>query len=59
MQEVETPKPRCREKTRHAIKKNVDGERTLHIATSVGNKSKHEMTPRDYRVTTINVKHSS
>lgn len=40
------------------MKRNANGGRTLQKSTPMGDKSKHEITPRDYRVTTINVRHS-
>lgn len=55
---METPKPR-RTRTKHVLQKNADVGRTLHIATLVVDKRKHEIMPKDYRVRSINVVHSS
>lgn len=59
LMEVEAPKARKISKTKNVLQNNVDVGRKLHIAILVVGKIKHEIMPKEYNVTSINIGHSS
>lgn len=40
-------------------KRNADGNKTIQIATPTNDKERHEITPKEYKITSINLGHSS
>lgn len=58
IQEVSTPKPRHRENEKNVKQRNANGNRIMQIATHTNDKERHEIMPKDYKITSINLGNS-